>query len=56
MKLEVIGLTKENNVIVSRDSLEKYQKQVDFDIAFYKHKIRVLQKELQDLKAGSYEK
>lgn len=48
--LDVIGVLEDNNLIVSRASLEKFEHDVDLELAHYKVRVNRLEQENRDLK------
>lgn len=48
--LDVIGILEDNNLIVSRESLEKFEKEVNLELAHYKIRVNRLEQENRDLK------
>ena len=48
IKLDVIGINEDNNLIVSRESLKKFEEEVDREVAILKMQVNRLTKELTE--------
>lgn len=48
--LDVIGVLEDNNLIVSRASLEKFEHEVDLELAHYRVRNNKLEQENRELK------
>ena len=56
IKLDVIGINEDNNLIVSRESLKKFEEEVDREVAILKIQINRLTEELKENRLLEIEK